>query len=223
MQLPAGFFLKGQLVHLIAPIVLLGAVYTGSEYFTGGGEWLGLSVAGWFWLTITVGILHQVVTWLGWRSQLQWGLFTRWFGDRDLLVWGILFLPLLAARPLTLIGLGVADFNSLPIAAELSIALGALVLVPGAYTLFSTARYFGITRAMGGDHFRRKYREMPLVSQGAFSWSGNAMYVYGFLTLWAIALLTNSLAAVVAAAFHHLYVWVHYYCTEKPDMELLYK
>ena len=223
MQLPSGFFLKGQTGHLAALIVLVGAVYAVSDLVIGDGVWLGITVTGWFWLTILIGIIHQVVTWAGWRSQLQWSLLTRWFGQLDLMIWGIIFLPLLAARPLTLIGLGIADFNSLPVAPELSMAAGIVLLIPGVYTLWSTARYFGIKRAMGGDHFRQKYREMPLVNQGAFAWSGNAMYVYGFLILWAIALLSNSLAAIAAAAFHHLYVWVHYFSTEKPDMELLYK
>ena len=204
-------------------IVLVGAVYFGSEHITSEDAWLGITVTGWFWLTILVGITHQVVTWAGWRAQLQWNLLTRWFGEWDLTVWGFIFLPLLAARPLTLIGLGVADFDSLPVALGLSMTIGFVLLIPSVYTLWSTAHYFGIKRAMGGDHFRKKYREMPLENKGAFAWSGNAMYVYGFLILWAIALLSNSMAALVAAAFHHLYVWVHYYCTEKPDMELLYR
>ena len=148
MQLPSGFFLKGQAGHLFALIILFGAVYAVSGFVTRDDAWLGITVTGWFWLTISIGIIHQVVTWAGWRAQLQWNLFSRWFGQRDLMVWGIIFLPLLAVRPLTLIGLGVADFNSLPVAPELSIGAGMVLLIPGVYTLWSTARYFGIKRAM---------------------------------------------------------------------------
>jgi len=28
--------------------------------------------------------------------------------------------------------------------------------------------------------------------------------------------------ALLLAGFNHLYIWVHYYCTEKPDMERIY-
>ncbi|MFW5850458.1 MAG: methyltransferase [Spirochaetota bacterium] len=74
---------------------------------------------------------------------------------------------------------------------------------------------------MRGDHFRRRYREMPLVTQGVFRFSSNAMYGYAFLLLWAIALITRSHAALAAALFQHTYIWVHRYCTEEPDMPLL--
>ena len=29
-------------------------------------------------------------------------------------------------------------------------------------------------------------------------------------------------AALVVAMFSHLYIWVHYICTERPDMRLIY-
>jgi protein-S-isoprenylcysteine O-methyltransferase Ste14 len=79
-----------------------------------------------------------------------------------------------------------------------------------------------LIRALGGDHFRAEIREMPMVRKGAFRWSENAMYVFVFLGLWAIALLTGSQAALGLALFQHAYIWIHYYCTEKPDMELIY-
>jgi protein-S-isoprenylcysteine O-methyltransferase Ste14 len=58
--------------------------------------------------------------------------------------------------------------------------------------------------------------------RGAFAWTSNAMYAIVFLGLWAIALYTGSWAALAAALFQHAYIWVHYYCTEEPDMELIY-
>jgi len=27
---------------------------------------------------------------------------------------------------------------------------------------------------------------------------------------------------LAAALFQHAYIWVHYYCTEEPDMQLIY-
>ena len=48
------------------------------------------------------------------------------------------------------------------------------------------------------------------------------MTVYAFLLFWAIAIGFNSAAALVVAAFSHAYIWVHYYATEKPDMDYRY-
>jgi hypothetical protein len=48
------------------------------------------------------------------------------------------------------------------------------------------------------------------------------MYTFAFLALWAIALLTGSRAALAGALFQHAYIWVHMYCTEAPDMRVIY-
>ena len=61
-----------------------------------------------------------------------------------------------------------------------------------------------------------------MVREGAFAWTSNAMYALVFLGLWSVALFTGSLAALAAALFQHAYIWVHYYCTELPDMDLIY-
>ena len=48
------------------------------------------------------------------------------------------------------------------------------------------------------------------------------MYSFAFLIFWAIALLSGSWAALVAALFQHTYIWVHMYCTEEPDLGIIY-
>ena len=48
------------------------------------------------------------------------------------------------------------------------------------------------------------------------------MYWYAFLLFWAIAVGFKSSAALTVAAFSHLYIWVHFHATEKPDMNYLY-
>ena len=55
-----------------------------------------------------------------------------------------------------------------------------------------------------------------------FKYTDNAMYKFGFLILWSIALFTLSKAALLAAAFNHLYIWVHFYFTELPDIRQIY-
>ena len=97
-----------------------------------------------------------------------------------------------------------------------------LLLVPAIWTMHSVRKYFGFARALGGDHFFERYRTMPIVREGAFKYSSNAMYTFVFLGLWGIALLCDSRAALAVALFQHAYIWVHWYCTEQPDGVVLY-
>jgi hypothetical protein len=218
----ARFFLARQHWHLLALLVLIPIAWAFAAPVLGEDAWLGIADEAWFWLGVSAAILHQVLVWLAWRGQLGWKLLSRFFGARDLAIWAGLFMPLLLARPLLLLGLALADRNSLALSRPIALGLGVALLLPSLYTFWSVMRHFGLPRAVGGDHFRTRFREMPLVREGAFRWSGHAMYAFGFLGLWSIALLAGSQAALSLALFQHAYIWVHYHCTEKPDMELLY-
>ena len=88
--------------------------------------------------------------------------------------------------------------------------------------MYSVKRYFGLPRAAGADHFDAKYRNLPLVKKGIFRFTDNGMYLYAFLLFWAIAIGFDSIVALIVTAFSHVYIWVHFYATEKPDMEYLY-
>jgi protein-S-isoprenylcysteine O-methyltransferase Ste14 len=219
---PATFLFEGQFQHIILLAGLLpGALYLGLPTLD-GSTWLGISDTTWFYAAILVAIIHQVLVWFVFRTQLLFALFSRLFGKQDMVVWGIIFVPLLLLRPLLTLALGLADYGSLQPWRGPQIILGLLLLIPALYTLWSVARYFGLPRALGGDHFRQRYRNMPLVKKGAFKYSSNAMYAFAFLLLWAIALLTGSQAALAVALFQHAYIWVHMYCTEAPDMRAIY-
>lgn len=188
----------------------------------GDGSWLGFEDFTWYWTGIVLVIVQQLAVWIVFRSQLGWAVLTRWFRDVDIMVRGVVFIPLLVARPLLLLGLAMSDRHSAGLPRLVKISLGIMLLIPALYTLWSVGRYFGLERALGGDHFREKYREMSHVREGAFRWNKNAMYTFAFLGLWSIALLTGSVAALGLALFQHAYVWIHYYCTEEPDMRLIY-
>jgi len=188
----------------------------------GDGTFLGVTDSAWFGWTLAVPIAHQLLGWLVFRGQLGWGVLTRWFGEADLRVWGIVFMPLLAARPLTMLALSIADSGSLALFPRVRVLLAGLLLVPALYAMWSVLRYFGIERALGGDHFRLRFRRMTFVKEGAFGWSSNAMYAYVFLLLWSLALAAGSGAALCSAAFQHAFIWAHYFCTEEPDMRLMY-
>lgn len=77
-------------------------------------------------------------------------------------------------------------------------------------------------RAFGADHFDPSMRSIPFVRGGIFRFTSNAMYVFGFLLLWVPALWWASAGALCAALFNHLYIWVHYYATERPDIVRIY-
>ena len=216
------YFFKGQGMHLVLGTSLIFLAGTLVRPVLGDGSWLGIADVTWFWSAICLAVVHQVLVWIVFRGQLGWAVLTRLFGGADMVVWGLVFTPLLIARPILLLGLAVADHGSLALPRALAWIASVIFLFPCWYALYSVLRYFGFARALGGDHFRLAYREMPLVREGAFRWSRNAMYAFVFLGLWSIALISASAAALVLAIFQHAYVWVHYYATEKADMELLY-
>ncbi len=88
--------------------------------------------------------------------------------------------------------------------------------------MYSVKRYFGLARAAGADHFDPSYRDTPLVKEGIFRFTKNGMYVFGFLLLWVVSIGFNSIEALIVTVFSHAYIWIHFYATEKPDMDYLY-
>ncbi len=155
------FALHRQWLHVLALVVLVPICGAFAAPALGDGEWLGLSDAEWFWASVVTAIAHQVIVAFVFRAQLGWSFLTRLCGKADLVVWGVIFMPLPIARPILILGLAVADGGRAGL-----------------------ARWFEI-------------------SEG-------------------IALIGGSLAALAAALFQHAYIWVHYYCTGKPDMDLIY-
>lgn len=190
---------------------------------------LGLVVAVWdllaqpapaaFWIAVAFPVLHQVFVWLAWRLELGSGTTSRFLGFRAYLV---IFFLLFGGRFVSLFLLAWIDGGSLGLEGVPRVVFTGLLLLPGGYAGYSVQRYFGAIRAAGADHFDPKYRDMPLVREGIFRFTSNGMYTYAFLLFWAIAVGLASSAALVVAAFSHVYIWAHYHATEKPDMRFLY-
>lgn len=222
IEVPPSHLLRGQLQNLLFLAAMLPGAVLLAEPSLGDGAALGLQDRSWLLLALGVPIVQQLAVSLVWRLQLATRLLSRLFGRWDLAVWGAFFLPLLVARPLTLLGLGIADAGSLGLPRVVGLSLAGLLALPAVYTLWSVMRYFGIPRALGGDHFRERYRVLPPVREGAFAWTDNAMYGLAFLGLWALALATDSRAALAACLFQHAWILAHWYCTEAPDLELLH-
>jgi hypothetical protein len=219
---PAGHMWRGQFRHALMLALLLPGAWALAAPSLDDGSWLGVSDRHWFYAALAVPVIQQVAVSLLWRGQLCYSLLTRAFGDAGFTVWGVIFFPLLVARPLLILAVGVADKGSASVPAAIGIPLGTLFVLLAVWTMHSVVKYFGFARALGGDHFFERYRAMPMVRKGAFKYSSNAMYTIAFLGMWGIALICQSRAALAAALFQQAYIWVHWYCTEQPDGVVLY-
>ena len=172
-----------------------------------------------FWTAVAFPVLHQVFVWLAWRTELRSSTISKTIGFGGYLA---AFFVLFGGRFVSLAVLAWLDRGSLSLSPVTQTVLTVALAIPGIYAMYSVQRYFGMARAAGGDHFDERYRAMPLVTQGIFRFTNNGMYVYAFMLFWAIAIGANSVAALVVAAFSHVYIWVHFFATEKPDMDFLY-
>lgn len=214
--------LTRQLQHVVLLILLLAVLWFFLDETALAGSWLGLTTPVWLALAILAPVVHQVYVWYLWRQQLLFGSVERWLGVNGFIYYAIGFTILFVARLLVIIALAVANHNTIAMSPFLAYPLAILLLIPVLYLFYSVRTYFGFKRAYGIDHFDPSYHNKPFVRQGIFRYSSNAMYVFGFLILWVPGLLLLSKAALLAAAFHHLYIWVHYYCTELPDIQYIY-
>lgn len=215
-----GDLFEGQLQHAAILFLMWAGVCTLLE--RGGDTPLGLTAYGWAGLSIWLAVIHQVIVAGVFRLQLHRNLMTRLFGDRDMKVWAMIFLPLLLARPLTVIMTGWADDVPITGWREVEIVLGVLILIPAVWAAHSTLVHFTLPRALGGDHFRDEIAALPMVDKGVFKYTSNGMYGVVFFGLTGIALLFGSWNALMLALFQHAYIWVHMYCTESPDMRRIY-
>ena len=220
---PNRFFFKGQIVHLSLLLILLVAVGQLTAFKPlRANRLLGVGADVWFIVALGVPIVHQVYVWLAWRSELCFRGLTHRLGPHAFVIYQVVFMVCLLSRPVSLTLLAIADHDSFALASPARLVICAILAIPAVYTLYSVVRYFGMARAAGIDHFDPSYRSKPLVKQGAFKYVSNSMYSFGFLLLWVIAIGGASWAAIVVALFSHVYIWVHYYCTERPDMKIIY-
>jgi protein-S-isoprenylcysteine O-methyltransferase Ste14 len=212
-----------QWLHLLGLAVLLPGLAAMARLpsVQAGGLW-GWDTLTWFWLAAGIPVAHQGYVWLCWRIELHLKGLSRLLGDRAFWLFAAGFALLGLSRVAAVVILAVANRGSLAAPDWVGQGLALPALAPALYLFYSVHRYFGFKRALGADHFDLRYRSMPLVREGIFRYTSNGMYVYGFLILWVPGLWFGSSAAVAIALFNHLYIWVHYYATEKPDMERIY-
>ena len=186
------------------------------------GTLWGITTKTWFWLTIAIPVIHQVYVWLIWRLELYQSTFTKRYGlKRSFRIYSIGFSVLFVSRLITIIILAYSNKDTLYLNPVLIYALALLITPLVIYLFYSVKRYFTLERAYGIDHFDKHYNE-PYVKNGIFKYTDNGMYVFGLMILYLPGLLLLSEAALLAALFNHIYIWVHYYFTERPDMLEIY-
>lgn len=210
--------LEGQGQHLILTVLLVAGAFSLLRPEVHPVPRLGLTATGWAHLSIWLAVAHQVIVALVFRLQLHRALMTRLFKDHAMQVWAVIFMPLLLARPVTVIMTGWADATPITSWRGVEVVLGLILVALAAWVMHSVIRHFTMVRALGGDHFEDRFARMPMVREGAFRYTDNAMYGVAFLGLWGIALLFGSWNALVVALFQHAYIWVHMYGTENPDL-----
>lgn len=148
------YFFYRQLWHFAALIILIPITYAFAAPVLGEGTWLGIEDRSWFWLAVGFPVLHQIIVWIVFRLQMGWATLTKIFGRADLFIWGLIFLPFLLLRLVSLVGLAKSTQSSLDLPRPVALALAIGLLLAALYTIWSVFRYFGLVRAMVGDHFR---------------------------------------------------------------------
>jgi hypothetical protein len=176
----------------------------------------------WTLLAFLAAFIHQGFVALTWRAELLENHVTRIFGRAGFYIYVAIFFILFVGRLAVAVGASLDSPRSLPLPAAFWWAAAGIALFFFTWTIYSVIRYFGITRAAGGDHFFVKYRSMPFVHAGIHRYTPNAMYNFGTFGFLLPGLIFRSDIGLAVGLFNYLAVWLHYWATELPDMEHIY-
>ena len=219
---------KNQLWHLLTLAILLPALIVfinKNEVDILYGGLFHVETYIWLIAAILAPIVHQIYVLICWRSELYYQSITKLFGrKRGFRLYKIGFAILILLRLVTIVVLAISNEGTLYISPIISYSLAVLFAIPVIYLFYSVFKYFGMDRAFGIDHFEPEAaNNLSMVKEGIFKYTSNGMYVVGFLILWIPGLIFLSKAALLAALFNHIYIWIHYYFTELPDMKYIYR
>ena len=212
------FFFKHQVWHLGGTIFMF---YIGVQFVdlkNNTNIFFSIRAYEWFMVSMSIPLIHQAYVWMCWRSELCWKLISNTIGFKGYI---IIFFILIISR-LSAIVLCFVDYGSLYKPGWLTWILALILFIPGVYTMYSVKKYFGFLRAAGADHFDSKYRDLPFENRGIFKWTPNAMYVFAIGIPFSFAVATGSQSMFVVAIYTYISIWLHYFCTEKPDFAVIY-
>jgi hypothetical protein len=215
---------KHQVWHLMSLLVLILAIksYVSSNDQILSGVFWNVSTTAWLILATAIPVIHQTYVLLIWRFELYQRTFTKRFGVKrafDLYAGG--FSLLFVSRLIAIILLSISNKDTLSLNPIIAYVVAAVITPLVIYLFYSVKTYFTIKRAYGIDHFDKNYNE-PYVKKGIFKYTDNGMYVFGLMVLYLPGLLLLSEAALLVAMFNHIFIWAHYYFTERPDMVEIY-
>ncbi|MCY3414163.1 MAG: hypothetical protein INQ03_21135 [Candidatus Heimdallarchaeota archaeon] len=207
-----------QSIHYVAVVIsiFLMITFSRTDYITGDITIL------WFYLAFLTPIVHQLIVAIFWRIELHCKKLSQWFGDKAFTFFKVWFSIPFLFRLISIIVLAFYSSNTLSISPLIARLVAVILSLPVLYAFYSVKRYFGINRAYGADHFYEKYRSMPKVKEGIFKYTDNGMYIFAIAILFLPGLWAGSLPAILVGLFNYLYIWVHYFSTEKPDMKRIY-
>ncbi len=182
----------------------------------------GLSTASWFWIGVLTAILHQVYVMLIWRIQLE----TRWLTINlprlGFTAYLIDYTWMLAARTGAIVLVAIANQDNIYIPDFFkwtgSIIL-AVVFLGLIYSIASSSNYkdlVGVTFFEVNDHGSYKAEKQ------VYSLVPVTFYFLGSLGFYVPGILFSSPASLLLAFFNHLYICIHYYCTEVPSLKRIY-
>ena len=172
-------------------------------------------------LSVSASLLHQLFVSLTWRIELYTKKVSHRF-KHAFLYYKIGFIFFSFLRVASIIAVSIINKESIIIAESLRYIIIAALAIPCFYAFYSVIKYFGLNRAFGIDHFNVSYKQKNLVKKGIYRFTYNGMYLFAVLFIYFIPIAMASLAGLIAAAFTHIHLWIHYFCTEKPDMAKIY-
>lgn len=207
------------LILLILGIILLANL---ENEILLGSLW-NVSTKTWLIISLVVPIIHQIYVLLCWRLELHYKLLTRKIGKEAFIFYLIGFFILFICRIIFITFLSESNKNTFDLDMFLKYTIVGVLSIIVIYAFYSVKKYFGFKRAVGLDHFDSSIAELPFVKKGIFKYTNNGMYKYAFLIIYLPAVLNQSKAALLVAVFSHIYIWVHYYFTELPDIKRIYK
>lgn len=213
-----------QIWHVVSVIALIASIQlfiVKNEIVMNGTFW-DIGTKTWFWLAISVPILHQISVWLIWRLELYQKTFTSRYGLTSVFkIYSVGFTILFSSRMVFIIILATCSKNTLSLKPIIAYLIAGSITPIIIYLFYSVLKYFTLERAFGIDHFHKNDND-PFVKRGIFRYTNNGMYIYGFMFFYLPGLLLLSKPALIVALFNHIYIWVHYFCTERPDMKSIY-
>ncbi|MCK4906219.1 MAG: hypothetical protein KAS64_01635 [Spirochaetes bacterium] len=172
-------------------------------------------------LSVSASLLHQLFVAFIWRIELHTKKISHKF-KHGFLYYKIGFILLSFLRIASIIIVSIINKESINISASLRIIIIAVLAIPCHYAFFSVIKYFGINRAFGKDHFDESYKHKKFVRKGIYRFTYNGMYLFAVLFIYFIPIALASRAGLILAAFTHIHLWIHYFCTEKPDIVKIY-